>query len=409
MCNSSYICETKIYEVKIYMKIRKIHLLALFLIPFGLFSQTSTENANNEVTNSRKNILTETVAKVSPAVVGINVTEIRQYQTLFSNPFFDDSFFRQFFGDQRTNQKVKSLGSGILISSDGYILTNDHVAGNASEIVVTLTNGKHYNAKTVGSDPVSDICLLKIEPASSRKLSGSFSEGSFGGQGKGENFPFIPFGNSDEVIIGEWVIALGNPFGLFEINDRPTVTVGVISATGMNLDPVQNRYYLNMLQTDAAINGGNSGGPLVNSIGEVIGMNTIIYTAGGNSGSIGLGFAIPINKVKRIVDELKTKGKIERDFYPGFAVQNIDETIARYFKLETTRGVIVTQVEKNSSAGRAGFKPGDVILQINEFKINNQQNLIGVLQEFRTNQKITVKIIRDNTEETISMKLEAHK
>lgn len=371
----------------------KIYFLALFLIPFGIFSQTIKESANNDVTNSRKNILTETVAKVSPAVVGINVTEIRQYQTLFSNPFFDDSFFRQFFGDQTTKQKVKSLGSGILVSPDGYIITNDHVAGNATEIVVTLTNGKHYNAKTIGSDPVSDICLLKIEPAS---------------QGEGENFPFIPFGNSDEAIIGEWVIALGNPFGLFEINDKPTVTVGVISAMGMNLDPIQNRYYLNMLQTDAAINGGNSGGPLVNSIGEVIGMNTIIYTAGGNSGSIGLGFAIPINKVKRIVDELKTKGKIERDFYPGFAIQNIDETIARYFKLETTRGVIVTQVEKNSPAGRSGFKPGDVIVQINEFKINNEQNLIGVLQEFRTNQKISVKVIRDNAEETINMKLEAH-
>ncbi|MCK9211436.1 MAG: trypsin-like peptidase domain-containing protein [Ignavibacteriaceae bacterium] len=371
----------------------KICFLAVFLIPFGIFSQTLKENANNDVTNSRKNIITETVAKVSPAVVGINVTEIRQYQNLFSNPFFDDSFFKQFFGDQTTKQKVKSLGSGILVSPDGYIVTNDHVAGNASEIVVTLTNGKQYNAKTVGSDPVSDICLLKIESSP---------------QDKDEKFPFIPFGNSDEAIIGEWVIALGNPFGLFEINDKPTVTVGVISAMGMNLDPIQNRYYLNMLQTDAAINGGNSGGPLVNSIGEVIGMNTIIYTAGGNSGSIGLGFAIPINKVKRIVDELKTKGKIERDFYPGFAIQNIDETIAHYFKLESTRGVIVTQVEKNSPAGRAGFKPGDVITQINEYKINNQQNLIGVLQEFRTNQKIDVKIIRDNTNETINMKLETH-
>ncbi|MDP3150028.1 MAG: trypsin-like peptidase domain-containing protein [Ignavibacteria bacterium] len=365
----------------------KLFLITLFLIPFTLFGQSARDEANNSITNSRKNILTETVAKVSPAVVGINVTEIRQYQNLFSNPFADDSFFRQFFGDQTTKQKVKSLGSGILVSSDGYIITNDHVAGNASETVVTLTNGKQYKAKTVGSDPVSDICLLKIE---------------------GDHFPFISFGNSDDAIIGEWVIALGNPFGLFEINDKPTVTVGVISATGMNLDPVQNRYYLNMLQTDAAINGGNSGGPLVNSIGELIGMNTIIYTAGGNSGSIGLGFAIPVNKIKRLMEELKSNGKIERDFYPGFAIQNIDETIAGYFKLASTRGVIVTQVEKNSPAGRAGLKPGDVITQIDDFKINNQQNLIGVLQEFRTNQNISLKIIRDNTDENIKMKLEKH-
>jgi len=375
------------------MKLMKIYFLAFFLLPAGLFSQNALENANNAINSSRKNILTETVSKVSPAVVGINVTEIRQYQTLFSNPFFDDSFFRQFFGDRNTKQKVKSLGSGILVSSDGYIITNDHVAGNASETVVTLTNGKQYKAKTIGTDPVSDICLLKIEPSP---------------QDVGTDFPFIPFGNSDDAIIGEWVIALGNPFGLFEINDKPTVTVGVISATGMNLDPVQNRYYLNMLQTDAAINGGNSGGPLVNGIGELIGMNTIIYTAGGNSGSIGLGFAIPVNKMKRIMEELKMKGKIERDFYPGFAIQNIDETIAGYFKLSSTRGVIVTQVEKNSPAGKAGLKPGDVILQIDDFKINNQQNLIGVLQEFRTNQKITVKIIRDNAEETLNMKLERH-
>jgi len=374
-------------------KIRKITFLAFFLIPFGIFSQNVRDNANDAITASRKNILTETVAKVSPAVVGINVTEIRQYQTMFSNPFFDDSFFRQFFGDQTQKQKVKSLGSGYIVSPDGYIITNDHVAGSASEIVVTLTNGKQYNAKTIGTDPVSDICLLKIENDK---------------QDKGEKFPCIPLGNSDDAIIGEWVIALGNPFGLFEINDKPTVTVGVISAMGMNLDPIQNRYYLNMLQTDAAINGGNSGGPLVNSIGEVIGMNTIIYTAGGNSGSIGLGFAIPINKVKRIMEELKTKGKIERDFYPGFAIQNVDETIAGYFKLASTRGVIVTQVEKNSPAGRAGLKPGDVIQQIDEFKINNQQNLIGVLQEFRTDQQIALEIMRDNKVETIKMKLEKH-
>ncbi|NCS90267.1 MAG: trypsin-like serine protease, partial [Ignavibacteria bacterium] len=224
---------------------------------------------NNQALNdSRQNIITETVKKVSPAVVGISVTEIRQYRDPFGS-FFDDPFFRQFFGDRGTqNRKVQGLGSGYIISPDGYILTNDHVAGNASEITVTLTNGNHYPAKIIGTDPVSDICLLKIE---------------------GGDFPFISLGNSDDIIIGEWVIALGNPFGLFNINDKPTVTVGVISAIGMNLEPINNRYYLNMIQTDAAINGGNSGGPLVNSLGDVIGMNTLIFTAGGAQGSIGLG------------------------------------------------------------------------------------------------------------------------
>ncbi|GMU85115.1 MAG: hypothetical protein AMXMBFR48_03570 [Ignavibacteriales bacterium] len=343
------------------------------------------DKANDEISKSRRNIITETVSKTSPAVVGINVTEVRQFRDPFFSPFFDDPFFRQFFGDRTYSQKVKSLGSGFLISANGYILTNDHVAGSASEIVVTLTDGKHYNAKVVGSDPVSDICLIKIE---------------------GENLPFIPLGNSDEVIIGEWVIALGNPFGLFDVNNKPTVTVGVISATGMNLNRVENRYYLNMIQTDAAINGGNSGGPLVNSLGEVIGMNTIIFTSGQSQGSIGLGFAIPINKVKKIVDELKEKGKIDRDFATGLTVQNIDEALAKYFNLSDSKGVIITKIRRNSSADNAGLKPGDVIIQIDDFKIDNETTLIGVLQEYRTGQSITFTILRDAKTETYTMKLE---
>lgn len=345
-----------------------------------------SNSSQSQIDDSRKTIITETAAKVSPAIVGINVTEIRQVRDPFFSPFFDDPFFRQFFGDRPTKQKVKSLGSGFIISSDGYIITNDHVAGNATEIVVTLTNGKHYNAKVIGTDQVSDICLLKID---------------------GNNLPYLTLGNSDNVIAGEWVIALGNPFGLFEVNDKPTITVGVISSIGMNLDPVNNRYYLNMIQTDAAINGGNSGGPLVNAIGEVIGMNTLIFTGGVSQGNIGLGFAIPINKIKKTIDELIKEGKIDRDFYTGLAVQSIDEDIAKYFNLETTRGVIITGVQPRSPAAKAGLKEGDVIIQINDYKINNEQTLIGVLQEFRTNQTINIKIIRDNKELIKQMKLEA--
>ncbi|MBA4252149.1 MAG: 2-alkenal reductase [Chlorobiaceae bacterium] len=344
---------------------------------------------NDRITNQRRNIVTETVAKVSPAVVSINVTEIRQVNNPFFSPFFDDPFFRQFFGDQSYKQRVQGLGSGFIISDDGYIITNDHVAGNATEVIVTVTSGKHYNAKIIGTDPVSDICLIKIDESS---------------------LPFITLGNSDDIIIGEWVIALGNPFGLFDINDKPTVTVGVISGTGLNLEPVNNRFYLNMIQTDAAINGGNSGGPLVNSIGEVIGMNTLIFTGGGGSqGSIGLGFAIPVNKIKRIVDELKKYGKIERDFYTGLSVQNIDQTIANYFKLENTKGVIITRVEKNSPADDAGLKQSDVILRVNNYRINNEQILLGTLHEFRTGQSVELTILRDNNEKKIKMKLEKRK
>ncbi len=343
-------------------------------------------DATNSITNSRRNIITETVANVSPAVVGISVTEIRHYVDPYGS-FFNDPFFRQFFGDRGDySQKIKGLGSGFIISPDGYIVTNDHVAGNASEITVTLTNGEHYKAKIVGDDQVTDIALLKIDDT---------------------DLPYVNLGNSDSVIIGEWAIALGNPFGLFEINDKPTVTVGVISATGMNLEPLDNRYYLNMIQTDAAINGGNSGGPLVNSLGNVIGMNTLIFTGGnGSQGSIGLGFAIPINKIKKIVKELKENGKVNRDFSVGLSIQSIDKGIASYYKLNTTKGVIVTQVYPNSPASKAGIKVGDIIVKVNDYVINDQQTMVGVFQEFRTGQTVKVDLLRDNKELTKEMTLE---
>ena len=343
------------------------------------------QQANDEITNSRQNIITETVKKVSPAVVGITVTEIRQYVDPYSY-FFNDPFFRQFFGNQgQYSQKVKSLGSGFIISPDGYIVTNDHVAGNAAQITVTLTNGKNYNAKLIGTDHATDIALVKIE---------------------GDNLPYVNLGNSDDVIIGEWAIALGNPFGLFEINDKPTVTVGVISATGMNLDPVDNRYYLNMLQTDAAINGGNSGGPLVDATGDVIGMNTLIFNSGNSHGNIGIGFAIPINKVKKVIEELKKNGKVNRDFDVGMSIQSIDETIAKYYNLNSTRGVVVTQVYRNSPADKAGIKVGDIITRVNNYNITDQNTMVGVFQEFRVGQTITVHIIRNNKDLTKEMTLE---
>lgn len=346
--------------------------------------QNQKEKSNDEVSNSRRNIITETVKNVSPAVVGINVIEIREYKNPFSS-FFDDPFFQRFFGNRGSyNQQVKELGSGYIISSDGYIVTNDHVAGNASKITITLTDGRSFDAKLIGTDQASDICLLKID---------------------GKDLPFVELGNSDDVIIGEWVIALGNPFGLFELNDKPTVTVGVISASGMNLDAINDRYYLNMIQTDASINGGNSGGPLVNGDGEVIGMNTLIFTAGGNNGSIGLGFAIPINKVKRIVEELKEKGSIDRNFEIGLRIQSIDDGVATYYHLQSTKGVIVTKVYPNTPAEKGGIEVGDIILEVEGYRINDENTMFSVFHEFRTGQTITLKIIRDDKEITKQMKL----
>ena len=334
---------------------------------------------NNAITKSRNNIITETVKKVSPAIVGINVTEIRYYR----DPLSADPFWRQFFRDRIYEREIKGLGSGAIISPDGYILTNDHVAGNASKIIVTMTNGKHYDAKLIGTDLSSDISLLKI---------------------KETNLPYIKFGDSDDILIGEWAIALGNPFGLFEINDKPTVTVGVISALGMNLGVIGERYYLNMIQTDASINSGNSGGPLVNSLGEMIGMNTIIYNEGG--GSVGVGFAIPINTIKKIINELKLHGKIDRDFWTGLSIHSIDKGIAKYYNLPNTLGVIITNVVVNSPADKAGLLVGDIILQADNIKINDENTLVYILNQARTNDILKLKIIRDKKNIEVNLKLE---
>jgi serine protease Do len=299
------------------------------------------------------------------------------------SPWGDDPFFRQFFGDRVYTQKVQGLGSGFIISPDGYILTNDHVAGNAKEITVTLTNGKKYPAEMIGTDLVSDISLLKI---------------------KAEGLPFIRLGDSDGVITGEWVIALGNPFGLFDISDKPTVTVGVVSATGINLKAQEGRTYKGMIQTDAAINSGNSGGPLVNSVGEVIGVNAVIYTP--NQGSIGLGFAIPINRVKAVVAELKRSGKIERDWYTGLEIQTVDARVARYFGLDKAEGVIISDVKRGSPAERAGFRVGDIIIEANGEKIGDEETLSSVVNDLRVGDTVKMQVLRDRKPVSLKLKLE---
>ncbi len=346
----------------------------------------SKESNQKSIEKSRETIITKTVKNVSPAVVGISVKEIRQYQ--YNSPFSNNPFWQKFFGNQIINKEISGLGSGAIISSDGYILTNDHVAGTADEITVTLSNGKHYIAERIGTDLTSDICLIKIDET---------------------DLPFIPIGNSDEILIGEWVVALGNPFGLFDVSDKPTVTVGVISASGMNLSPVDHRYYIDMLQTDASINQGNSGGPLVNSMGELIGMNTLIWTAQGSSGNVGVGFAIPSNKLNKVMGELKENGFFERDYWTGLRIHSIDEGIANYYKLADTRGVIITDIIANSPASNAKLEPGDIIKNIEGFDIDNYETLKGVLQNYKTGEKIGIKIIRGNKSFTKQMVLEKRK
>lgn len=349
------------------------------------------DRANDEITSSRSNAITRAVARVSPAVVGINVTEVRdvQYRDPFDE-FFNDPFFDQFYRrrGQTMKQEIHGLGSGYIISSDGYIVTNDHVAGKASKIVVTMTDGKRYDAKVIGTDPTSDVALLKIEG--------------------GANLPFLDLGNSDEVIVGEWAIALGNPFGLFDINSKPTVTVGVVSNSGVNLQVQENRVYRNMIQTDAAISSGNSGGPLVNSLGQVIGMNTVIYSTAQSSqgaGSIGIGFAVPINRVKRSVDELRQHGSIDRNFWTGMRVQQIDANIARYLQLKSQQGVVVVDVAPNSPASRAGLEVSDVILSINGEVVRTDDDALALLTDARVGDTMKIRILRDGKESDRAMQL----
>jgi serine protease Do len=305
------------------------------------------------------------------------------------DPFFqffgDDPFFRRFFGDRTYRQQVKGLGSGFLISPDGYIITNDHVAGNAKEITVTLTSGEKLKAEIIGTDPVADVCLLKVD---------------------GKNLPYLMLGNSDEVIVGEWAIALGNPFGLFEINDKPTVTVGVISSTGMNLGRVDGRVYRDMIETDAAINGGNSGGPLVNSMGEVIGVNTLIFTGGRSETFVGYGFAIPINKVKKIVAELRKSGKVDRDFWTGFEAQQVDGRIARYFGMSRAEGVIVSEIQRGSPAEKAGLRVGDIVLEANGQKVVTENDFYGAIAELRAGDILKLKVYRERRLVELEIKLE---
>jgi serine protease Do len=394
------------------------HLASAFFLVVTCFAgmgtlraQQSRLTASDDFSASRKTAITRAVQACSPAVVGINVTEVREYQ--YQDPydvFSNDPFFAQFFGRRQPQvyrQQVQGLGSGFLVSPDGYILTNDHVAGHATKVVVTMTNGEKYDAKVIGSDRVSDVCLLKIEPPKDGSASSSPSSG-----GKDGKFPFIKLANSDDTMVGEWVIAFGNPFGLFDINAKPTVTVGVVSNMGVSLTQQDGRVYRNMIQTDAAISSGNSGGPLVNGLGEAIAMNTIIYSTaqrGSEAGSIGIGFAIPMNRVRKIMDLLKRDGKIDRNFDVGMVVQAVDERIAKFLNLKKAQGIVVSEIIAGTPAERAGFEPADLLLEIDGQKINRENDVQTIVGDGITGQKIEFLILRGDKKLTKTLVLEPRK
>ena len=361
----------------------------------NLYAQSDTAGlaqANRQAHHSRETALTRAAAIARPAVVGINVLQVKRY--VVRSPFYtDDPLWRalmpQLFRDQIYEKPIQSLGSGFFISPDGYLLTNEHVVQDAKKIVVTLEGGKRYDATLVGVDHVSDIALLKIE---------------------GENFPYLKMGDSDDLIVGEWVIALGNPFGLFELDAKPTVTAGIISATNVDWGrvPESNRIYMDMIQTDAAINHGNSGGPLVNALGQVIGMNTFIYTGSSyQEGFVGIGFAIPINRIKKVVAQLKAQGGVDRNYWLGIRVQDLNPFISRALGLDVEQGVIITQVERGSSADRAGLQPEDIIVKLDGHQVVDTQSLLQILTnaDYQVGDVLTFTILRGNRTLKIHVKL----
>ncbi|MGD0278405.1 MAG: DegQ family serine endoprotease [Smithella sp.] len=315
--------------------------------------------------------------RVKPAVVNISTTKTFKGKSMGNrlgrspfNEYFGDDFFNRFFGDvPQRDFKQRSLGSGFIISNDGYILTNNHVVENTDKILVKISDGKEYEAKIIGADAKTDIALIKIKPDN--------------------GLPTVVLGDSDATRVGEWVIAIGDPFGL-----EQTVTAGIISAKGRVIGAGA---YDNFIQTDASINPGNSGGPLFNMQGKVIGINTAIVAQGQ-----GIGFATPINMAKSILEDLKTKGKVTRGWL-GISIQDVSEDIAKNMNYKSKNGVLVSDVFKGDPADRAGIKVGDIITEIDGKSIKDSHDLLLTTASLHVGEKATIKAFRDGKEITFQV------
>lgn len=315
-----------------------------------------------KVSESRRTSITRAVERVAPSVVTVQTEAIERVQ---SDPFFD-----WFMGGGSQTRVVPGLGSGFIVQASGVIVTNAHVVQNARTVSVMMRDGKVYPAQILGTDETNDIAVLKIDAS---------------------NLPVATLGNSSQVLIGEWAIAIGNPYGFVLGNPEPTVTTGVISGVGRNLlaRGEGSGSYLDMIQTDASINPGNSGGPLVNSDGEVIGVNSSIYSPSG--GSVGIGFAIPINRVRRVVEDLLGPKHAVRRPWVGLRMRyprtdNVREAIAS--------GATVASVTPGSPASRAGVEPGDVILQIGQHAVRNPFDWEAALLDLRVGESVPVRFRR---------------
>ena len=358
----------------------------LLVATFVLFGTALTLFSTSSASGSTPPDFADLAEKLSPTVVNIYTTQTIQVSSSPHQFFFPDEMeipepFRRFFGipdmpEQTPKREMKrtSLGSGVIVTADGYILTNNHVVENADEINVTLSTFEEYKATIVGRDPKSDVALIKIEPKA--------------------DLPYVIFGDSDKLRVGEWVLAIGNPFGL-----QKTVTAGIVSAKGR---AINNESYGNFIQTDASINPGNSGGPLFNLNGEMVGVNTAIFSRTG--GNIGIGFAIPVNMAKNVFAQLKEHGKVTRGWL-GVMIQQVTSELAENFGLDRPIGALVGQVVPDSPAEKAGLKAGDVIIEYNGKEVSQMSMLPAMVANTAVGENAKLVLIRDGKRKNITVEI----
>ena len=332
------------------------------------------------IASSRKSAIVTAAQRVSPAVVSVSVVATRVVRADPFQGMFRDEFFDRFFPPTQYRERVSGLGSGVIVDRAGVVLTNEHVVRDAEEIAVTLPDGRQLAATVLGASAVYDLAVLRI---------------------KGEGLPVAPLGDSNGLMVGEWAIAIGNPFGYLLNDPQPSVSVGVISATHRDVKSgaTESGVYKNMIQTDASINPGNSGGPLVNGDGEVIGINTFIFTQSG--GSIGLGFAIPVNLARRIMDEVQRYGRV-RAAWPGMSLQPVTPALARRLGWADASGWVVSEVVSGGPAARAGIHVGDRIRRVNGREINTLDDVQGSIYGAGVGDRITLVLARDGRMLTVS-------
>lgn len=361
--------------------------LFVFVFSTSLFIGTAAaQDAGLESLRETGKAFRSVAKKVSPSVVFIKVEKEVTQQGVAGNPFegspFGDEFLRRFFGQvpqqrqsphqQAPKRRSRGQGSGFIISSDGYIMTNNHVVGDADKVSVQLLDGREFDAKIIGTDPPSDVAVIKIDAK--------------------EELPFLSLGNSDQLEVGDWVLAFGNPFGLSH-----TLTAGIVSAKGRSGIGLND--FENFIQTDAAINPGNSGGPLVNLDGEVVGMNSAIFTQSG--GYMGIGFAIPINMAKNIHQQLVQHGSVTRGRL-GVLIQDLTKELAESFEIDQRDGILIAQVMEDSAAEKAGLQQGDVILKLNGNKVDKVATFRNQIAMTRPGTEVEFLVLRDGKKKKIN-------